>query len=142
MPRKIFKRRSLSAISEINLTPLIDLAFSLLIIFMVTTPLLEQTISLNLPIETQQSQPNIPDLKFQIVSINAQEDVFWGKKNVSLNELDELLLSLSKESTPPILDIRAERTIPYQRVIDILSLVKKHQLTKINLDTSVQDKKK
>jgi len=47
--------RRLSAVTTINMTPLIDLAFALLIIFIIATPLLEQTISLNLPLESSRS---------------------------------------------------------------------------------------
>lgn len=137
MARKFHRRQRLSAVSEINITPLIDLAFSLLIIFMVTTPLLEQTIALNLPIESQHVQIERPDLKFQVISINANGNYFWGKKMIDLESLDTLLSELSKEQDPPALDIRAERTIPYQKLVDVLSLIKKHKLTKISLDTEV-----
>lgn len=137
MARKLHRRQRLSAVSEINITPLIDLAFSLLIIFMVTTPLLEQTITLNLPIESRHEQVERPDLKFQVISINASGHFFWGKEMVDLERLDTLLSELSKESNPPALDIRGERNIPYQKVVDVLALIKKHNLSKISLDTEV-----
>lgn len=137
MARKFHRRQRLSAVSEINITPLIDLAFSLLIIFMVTTPLLEQTISLNLPVESQHQTVERPDLQFQVISIDAAGNFFWGKEKVAQERLDTLLQELSKGMDPPILDIRAERSIPYQKIVDVLSLIKKHQLTKISLDTEV-----
>lgn len=137
MARKIRRRQRLSAVSEINITPLIDLAFSLLIIFMITTPLLEQTISLNLPVETLHEQVERSDIKFQVISINAAGNFFWGKDMIDLHDLDNLLNELSKKSDPPALDIRAERTIPYQKLVDVLSLIKKHKLSKITFDTEV-----
>lgn len=137
MARKFHKKQRLSAVSEINITPLIDLAFSLLIIFMVTTPLLEQTIALNLPIEGQHQQAEPSDLKFQVISIDAAGNFFWGKDRVDLNSLDTLLDKLGKDPDPPTLDIRAERTISYQKLVDVLSLIKKHKLTKISLDTEI-----
>lgn len=138
MARKFHRRQRLSAVSEINLTPLIDLAFSLLIIFMVTTPLLEQTIALNLPVETHHQPADRSDLKFQVVSIDASGSFFWGKENVGLERLDKLLYNLSQETDPLILDIRADRTIAYQKIVDLLTLIKKHKLTKISLDTEVR----
>lgn len=137
MARKFHRRQRLSAVSEINITPLIDLAFSLLIIFMVTTPLLEQTIALNLPIESHHEQVERPDLKFQVISINANGNFFWGKEMVNLERLDTLLSELSKEANPPALDIQGERSIPYQKIVDVLALIKKYNLSKISLDTEV-----
>ena len=68
MARNFHRKDRLSALTEINVTPLIDLAFALLIIFMITTPLLEQTIALNLPIETSKEQTEDRD-DFQSLSI-------------------------------------------------------------------------
>lgn len=138
MARKFHRRQRLGVVSEINITPLIDLAFSLLIIFMVTTPLLEQTISLNLPIESHHDHIERPDIKFQIISINATGNFFWGKDMVDLEKMNTLLSDLSKENNPPTIDIRAERNIPYQKVVDVLALIKDHNLSKISLDTEVR----
>lgn len=139
MARKFHRRQRLGAVSEINLTPLIDLAFSLLIIFMVTTPLLEQTIALNLPIESHsQEKVDRSDLKFQVISIDSQGDIFWGKQKVGVGELDGLLKKLSGDADAPILDIRGDRSIEYQKVVDVLAMVKRHNLTKISLDTEVR----
>ncbi|OAI50648.1 hypothetical protein AYO37_00920 [Opitutia bacterium SCGC AG-212-L18] len=139
MARKFHRRQRLSAISEINLTPLIDLAFSLLIIFMVTTPLLEQTIALNLPIESHSQQDaNRTDTQFQVISIDNRGNIFWGKQKVALGELDTLLQKLSTHQEIPVLDIRADRSVAYQKIVDVLAMVKRHNLTKISLDTEVQ----
>ena len=66
---KFRKSNRPSALNEINITPLIDLAFALLIIFMIATPLLEQTIPLDLPNELAKKQ-ELSKKKVQIISIN------------------------------------------------------------------------
>ena len=66
--------------TELNVTPLMDLAFSLLIIFMISTPLLEQTIPINLPKQEKNSASERPEIKFQVISITKAGQVYWGKQ--------------------------------------------------------------
>lgn len=124
--------------SEINVTPLIDLAFALLIIFMITTPLLEQTIPLELPLESQALTPDREDVVFQVISIDQQGQIFWGKDKVSKAKLNDLLADLTTQSNPPVLNIRADRGLPYQHVIDVIDMIKQNKLSKISLDTQVK----
>ena len=74
MARTFHRRDRLSAISEINIMPLLDLAFALLIIFMITAPLLEQSIDLNLPFEDQKLQSSTEKKRFLTISINLKND--------------------------------------------------------------------
>lgn len=136
MARKFHRKDRLSALTEINVTPLIDLAFALLIIFMITTPLLEQTIDLNLPIETAKPQSQVRE-NFQSISINAAGAYFWGDRPVSPAELGDLLDVLAMDSAPPVLSIRADAELPYQRVITVVDMIKRRNLSKISLDTRV-----
>lgn len=138
MARTFRRKQSMAAISEINVTPLIDLAFALLIIFMITTPLLEQTIPLQLPLENQRPQASRDDTQFQIVSIRGDGKVFWGDEPVTLATLDDLLGSAAANPDPPVISIRADGRIPYQKVIEVIDLVKGNDLTRISLDTQVK----
>ncbi len=135
--RKFDVRNRLNALTEINVTPLIDLAFALLIIFMIATPLLEQTIPINLPAEVAKPQREI-DLPIQVLSIDAQGRFYWGANLVSDSEMAERLGRLSSDGEQPILRIRADKQLPYYRVIELIDLVKQHDLVKISLDTEVQ----
>lgn len=135
--RKFDVRNRLNALTEINVTPLIDLAFALLIIFMIATPLLEQTIPINLPAEAAKPQREV-DLQIQVLSIDAQGHFYWGTNPVSDSEMAERLGRLSSDGEQPILRIRADRQLPYYRVIQLIDLVKQHDLVKISLDTEVQ----
>ena len=124
--------------TELNVTPLMDLAFSLLIIFMISTPLLEQTIPVNLPKQDANSASARPDIDFQLITIKADGQIYWGKQPVDLVELNSLLASLSKTQEPPAISLRADRNLLYQKVIDVIDAIKRHNLTKLHLDTEVK----
>ncbi len=124
--------------TEVNLSPLMDLAFSLLIIFMISTPLLEQTIPISLPTQDKNSASERPDIKFQVISINKDSQIFWGRQPVTLEELNRLLGILANEKDPPAISLRADRSLRYQEVIDVLDAIKRNNLTKLHLDTEVK----
>ena len=124
--------------TELNVTPLMDLAFSLLIIFMISTPLLEQTIPVNLPKQDANSASARPDIDFQLITIKADGQIYWGKQPVDLVELNSLLASLSKTQDPPAISLRADRNLIYQKVVDVIDAIKRNNLTKLHHDTEVK----
>ncbi len=135
-----FKSNSdkLESMTELNVTPLMDLAFSLLIIFMISTPLLEQTIPVNLPKQEANSASSRPKIEFQTVSIDRDGQIFWGRQPVNLVELDSLLGALANQPDPPAISLRGDFSLPYQKIVDVLSAIKRHNLTKLHLDTEVR----
>ncbi len=137
MARNFHRKDRLAALTEINVTPLIDLAFALLIIFMVTTPLLEQTIDVNLPIET--SKPQLESREtFQTITIDRDGNYFWSEQNVTREQLGDLLDTLAADTEPPVLSIRADARLPYQQVVTVIDMIKQRNLSKISLDTRVK----
>ena len=137
MARNFHRKDRLSALTEINVTPLIDLAFALLIIFMVTTPLLEQTIDVNLPVEASKSQPEERE-EFQAITLDKSGDYYWSDEKVSPLELGDLLDAMAMDPAPPVLSIRADSALPYQQVITVIDMIKQRKLSKISLDTKVK----
>ena len=135
--RKFHKKNRLTALTEINVTPLIDLAFALLIIFMIATPLLEQTIPINLPGEVSKPQLDVKN-DIQVVSISRQGELYWGSKKVTEAEMTVLLQETSKADVVPVLRIRADKELPYERVIGLIDLINQNNLVKISLDTEVK----
>ena len=136
---RIFHRRDrLSAISEINIMPLLDLAFALLIIFMITAPLLEQSIDLNLPFEDQKAQSSAERKRFLTISINDEGLYFWDNREVDEAKLAELLENMAAQPDRPVISIRGDRQIPYQKIITAIDLVKQNNLTEISLDTQIK----
>ena len=136
MARDFKRQNKLAVISDLNVTPLIDLAFSLLIIFMITTPVIEQYNRIDLPSQktTQEQEP--PKLDDQFITIEANGQFRWGKGAVSQvgleAKLDEVAAS---EGEQPTIHIRGDRSLPYQKIMDVVNMLKSRNLSKLSLDT-------
>ena len=136
MARDFKRQNKLAVISDLNVTPLIDLAFSLLIIFMITTPVIEQYNRIDLPSQktTQAQEP--PKLDDQFITIEANGQFRWGKDAVSQaaleSKLDEVAAS---EGEQPTIHIRGDRSLPYQKIMDVVNMLKSRNLSKLSLDT-------
>ena len=134
---KIYRRRrELHPVAELNVTNMVDLGFTLLIIFMITTPLIqqEQTIPLNLPGESKKAQPP-PESDFQTISIDESGATYVGSKKVTLVELSKALTEFAARPKPPIIRIRADMSLQYQQVVRLMDELTKRGLNKISLDT-------
>lgn len=134
MARSFKRRTGLSGISELNVTPLIDLAFALLIIFMITAPLLEQSIQIQLPEEAlrpaEAGQVDTVEL-----SIDYEGQVYFNGEAVGIAALVAELDALAGQTDPPVVRLRADARLSYQVVIDVLALLKERDLTRISLET-------
>lgn len=137
MARNFQRKDRLAALNEINVTPLLDLAFALLIIFMITTPLLEQTIQVNLPTESVKAQSSRAQ-QIQSITIDQSGAYFWGSQPVDAQALGDFLDVISLDPQPPVLSIRADARLSYQAVIQVVDLIKQRKLTKISLDTRAE----
>jgi biopolymer transport protein TolR len=126
----------MSAVAELNITNMVDLGFSLLIVFMITAPLLhqEQTIPIYLPIESSRPQKQDRD-EFKSVSIDRNGVYYWDDQRVTFQQVQANLAALAGQAKPPVLRIRADFTLQYQRVVALLDEVKKNNLSRISLDT-------
>ncbi len=136
MARRFQSRDRLPAMTEINVTPLLDMAFALLIIFMITAPLLEQVIDLDLPVESQQPQPDRP-AQFHTISVDRHGVYYWDGEEVSRELLGVLLDRLAAETDPATLNIRADASLPYQEVVTLLDKIRRRGLSRINLETQL-----
>ena len=133
-----FKRQEkLDAISDLNVTPLIDLAFSLLIIFMITTPLMEQSIRVDLPDQSEQAAVDPDEKQVEVIAIKASGAYFWGTRQVPKAELAKLLAEASQADEEPIIHLRADRNLKFQFVIDVIDMIKKENLTQFRIDTQL-----
>lgn len=126
----------MGVVAELNVTNMVDLGFSLLIVFMITAPLLqqEQTIPLDLPVESARQQQRDRD-EFQSVSIDRNGNYYWDDRRVSFQQVQLNLAAIAGQQKPPVLRIRADFTLQYQLVVALLDEVKKNNLSRISLDT-------
>ena len=142
MARTFRRQRQAQPIAELNLTNLIDLGFTLLIIFMIATPLIsqEQTIPLNLPKEAKGEQARPPaDTQYVSVSIDRAGNFYYDRRQVGFDELKNLLSGLAAQEKEPVIRIRADSDLAWQKVITLVSELKKRNLTKITFDTQSGD---
>src|SRR6058998_2651532 len=95
--RRYSQRQSLFTLSEINVTPLLDLAFVLLIIFMITTPLLESSMNLVIPSSSAKNPP-INKSQVQTVSIDRSDTIRFSNQVVDLEALTTQLVQLKRTS--------------------------------------------
>lgn len=120
-------------LAEINMIPLIDVMLVLLVIFIVTAPLLTHAVKVDLP--KASSAPNLTKPENVQVAIDAQGQVHWNGEAVAAAALQEKMRAAAAVSPPPELHLRAERTTPYEKVAEVMSVAAREGLTRIGFVT-------
>ena len=110
------------AMSEINVTPMVDVMLVLLIIFMVTAPFMQMGIEVDLP--KAQAQSLDPDENNMILSVNADRKIFLGDTEIPREVLKEKLLSNTRLQADKEIFLQADRSLSYGFVIDIMAVLK------------------
>jgi len=137
--RRYSQRQSLSTLSEINITPLLDLAFVLLIIFMITTPLLESSMNLVIP-SSGAANPPINSSQVQTVSIDRTETIRFNNQAVDLETLTTQLVQLKQANPDVAIVIRPDRELPVQKLITLMDTLRRAQITKVGIATKAEAK--
>jgi biopolymer transport protein ExbD len=137
--RRYSQRNSLSTLSEINITPLLDLAFVLLIIFMITTPLLENSMSLVIPSSGAVSTP-VNASKVQTISIDRNEAITLNNHVVDLDSLSTQLIQLKQANPDVAVVIRPDRELPVQKLVALMDALQRAEITKVGIATKVESK--
>lgn len=138
MARTFRRPRTSHPIAEMNVTNLVDLGFTLLIIFMIATPLIqqEQTIPVNLPVESSKTQQKPPtDTEFKSISIDRTGNFYLGNRPVTMTELSSSLAAFGAQPKPPVIRIRADLGLQWQQVVKLMDEIKRRNLSKITFDT-------
>src|SRR5438046_8980599 len=91
--RRFSQRNSLVTLADINITPLLDLAFVLLIIFVITTPLLEQGMNLNLPVGGRPDSRKLEKQDIRIVEVGPQGNYMLNRRLMSLDKIMQTLIA-------------------------------------------------
>ena len=137
--RRYSQRQTLSSLSEINITPLLDLAFVLLIIFMITTPLLENSMSLIIPSSTAKT-PAISPAQVQIISIDRNEAIRLNNRAIDVNSLEAQLIELKRANPDVAVVIRPDRDLPVQKLITLMDALQRAQIMKVGIATRAEGK--
>ena len=137
--RRYSQRQSLSSLSEINITPLLDLAFVLLIIFMITTPLLENSMSLIIPSSGEKNPPVTSSL-VQMISIDRNETIRLNDKLVDLSALSAQLSEIKRANPDVAVVIRPDRDLPVQKLVTLMDALQRAQISKVGIATKAETK--
>ncbi|MDB5965052.1 MAG: uncharacterized protein JWQ72_1552 [Polaromonas sp.] len=115
--------------SEINVTPLVDVMLVLLVIFILTAPLLASSIKLDLP-KTDAARPGEAP-KFVTVVVDKAGQVFLNDQPVDTEQLRTRLLQSASQNPDTEIQLRADEAVPYGRVVEVMGLAQKAGLNRI-----------
>ncbi len=133
--RRYSQRQNLTTLSEINVTPLLDLAFVLLIIFIITTPLIESSMNLSVPSSAAASTA-VDAARVQTVSIDRNEAIKFNNEPVDLETLAARLTSAKAANPDVAIVVRPDRNLPVQKLISVMDVLQRAQITKIGIATT------
>ena len=131
---KKFSKGSHSSLNELNITPLLDLAFVLLVIFIITTPQLSNDLEMNLPSPKKTDQPKTPP-KINYITVDKAGQIAVNQEPVELVALKPMLTRLKSEDPETSVVVRGSADVDYQRVISVLDALQQADITKVGLAT-------
>jgi biopolymer transport protein ExbD len=124
--------------SEINVTPMVDVMLVLLIIFMITAPLITHKIAIDLPQAAAVKNPDKPDIV--TLSVDAEGKLYWNDQPVTADEWKVRVRSAALKDPQPELHLRAEKTTQYQLLAEIMADAQAAGMVKIGFVTNPKDK--
>ena len=132
--RRFSDRYTLHTLTEINVTPLLDLAFVLLVIFIITTPLMENSMNLVVPSSGQATQ-TVDRSQVQTVSIDKDEVLRLNDEVVDPATLETRLIALRAQKPDAAVVIRPHKELPVQKFIDVMDILQRAKISKVGVLT-------
>lgn len=132
---KKFSASHHGSLNELNITPLLDLVFVLLVIFIITTPQLVNELELNLPTAKTKQKPPGPPPKLNYIRVRSSGEVTLNDRSYELADLKPVLMQMHAEDPKVNVVIRGERDVDYQKVINVLDLLQQVDITNVGLAT-------
>ena len=133
--RRFSQRNALVTLADINITPLLDLAFVLLIIFVITTPLLEQGMNLKLPDGGQVDNKQLDPKNVRTVEVDARGNYMMAKRPMTLDQLMHQLTAEYRSNPRVLVYIRADENGAYRHVAAILNRLEAAGISQVSLRT-------
>ena len=119
--------------SDINVTPLVDVILVLLIIFMVTAPMMQQGLDVNLPKASAKALP--AEEEKMIVTITKKQEVYLNKTKFAVNDLRPKLQAIYADRTRKEIFLKADRDVSYGFVVQVMAEIKKAGIEKLGMVT-------
>jgi biopolymer transport protein ExbD len=137
--KRFSNRHSLTTLSEINITPLLDLAFVLLIIFIITTPLIENSVNLVIPSSGAANAPVNPS-EVQIISIDRNATIQLNNEQIDSEALVIRLSELKRANPDVAVVIRPDRDLPVQKLVSVMDALQRADISKVGIATKAESK--
>lgn len=128
-----FSQSHHTTLNELNITPLLDLAFVLLVIFIITTPQLVNNLEMNLPSPKPANAGPPPKLNY--VTVEATGRIVFNQTEQTVASLRQALVQLKVEQPDPNVVVRGSGETDYQGIISVLDLLRQLDITKVGLAT-------
>jgi biopolymer transport protein ExbD len=136
--RRFSDQHTLHTLTEINVTPLLDLAFVLLIIFIITTPLMENSISLVVPTSGEATQ-TVDRSQVQTISIDKDEVLKLNDQVVDRELLESRLAELRAKKPDLAVVVRPHKELPIQKFVDVMDILQRAQVSKVGVLTRPEE---
>ncbi len=121
------------SLTELNITPLLDLAFVLLVIFIITTPQLSNDLEMNLP-SAKKNKPAVPP-KIERIVVDTAGKITLNEKPIELAALKQRLFDLKASDPDTSVVVKGAGEVDYQKVINVLDLLQQADISKVGLAT-------
>ena len=136
--KRFSQKTGFSSLAELNITPLLDLAFVLLIIFVITTPLLEQSINISTP-SAHSTPSTVNPEAVKIIALTREGEIFLEKEPVDLVSLEDRLHALKNQNEKIAVGIRADKVLAYEKIVEVLDLLQRVGINQFGLITKVEE---
>jgi biopolymer transport protein ExbD len=132
--RRFSDRQTLHTLTEINITPLLDLAFVLLIIFIITTPLMEKSVNLEVPTSGEANQ-SVDSSTVQTVGIGRDNVITFNDETVDLSTLESRLITLRAEKPEAPVIVRPDKSLTVQQLVSVMDVLQRAKISKVGVAT-------
>jgi biopolymer transport protein ExbD len=132
--KRYSQRSGHTAMAELNVTPLLDLAFVLLIIFIITTPLLTSNIPVQLPVGSRSKAQPVDSKSVRTVSIDRSGQIYLESKPMELPVLEQELTAFGRDTPDAAVVVRADKSLNVQQLFDVMDILQRAKIDRMRLE--------